>query len=52
MKYGFTPGMGATYLLIPNPFGKLLGTEMLLSDCQGIGDAQNNLCTKRSPPTD
>jgi polyketide biosynthesis enoyl-CoA hydratase PksI len=30
MKYGFTPGMGATYI-IPNQFGKLLGTEMLLS---------------------
>jgi len=30
MKYGFTPGMGATYI-IPNKFGELLGTEMLLS---------------------
>ncbi len=30
MKYGFTPGMGATYI-IPNQFGKLLGAEMLLS---------------------
>lgn len=29
MKYGFTPGMGATYI-IPEKFGKLLGTEMLL----------------------
>ncbi len=28
MKYGFTPGMGATYI-IPEKFGKLLGTEML-----------------------
>lgn len=30
MKYGFTPGMGATYI-IPKKFGRLLGTEMLLS---------------------
>lgn len=28
MKYGFTPGMGATYIL-PKKFGTLLGTEML-----------------------
>lgn len=30
MKYGFTPGMGANYI-IPKKFGALLGTEMLLS---------------------
>ena len=30
MKYGFTPGMGATYI-IPKKFGEALGTEMLLS---------------------
>ncbi|MCX6048539.1 MAG: polyketide synthase [Chloroflexi bacterium] len=30
MKYGFTPGMGATYIL-PHKFGALLGGEMLLS---------------------
>jgi polyketide biosynthesis enoyl-CoA hydratase PksI len=30
MKYGFTPGMGATYI-IPQKFGKLLGEEMLYS---------------------
>lgn len=30
MKYGFTPGMGATYI-IPKKFGKTLGMEMLLS---------------------
>jgi polyketide biosynthesis enoyl-CoA hydratase PksI len=30
MKYGFTPGMGATYI-IPKKFGEVLGTEMLLS---------------------
>ncbi len=28
MKYGFTPGMGATYI-IPKKFGELLGNEML-----------------------
>lgn len=30
MKYGFTPGMGATYIL-PYKFGALLGGEMLFS---------------------
>lgn len=30
MKYGFTPGMGATYI-IPKKFGDLLGNEMLFS---------------------
>jgi polyketide biosynthesis enoyl-CoA hydratase PksI len=30
MKYGFTPGMGATYI-IPKRFGTLLGWEMLYS---------------------
>lgn len=30
MKYGFTPGMGANYI-IPKKFGTLLGNEMLLS---------------------
>ena len=30
MRYGFTPGMGATYLL-PAKLGSMLGTEMLLS---------------------
>lgn len=30
MKYGFTPGMGATYI-IPKKFGELLGNEMLIS---------------------
>ncbi|MBN2532019.1 MAG: enoyl-CoA hydratase/isomerase family protein [Spirochaetales bacterium] len=30
MKYGFTPGMGATYI-IPKKFGRQLGTEMLMS---------------------
>jgi polyketide biosynthesis enoyl-CoA hydratase PksI len=28
MRYGFTPGMGATYI-IPRKFGEVLGTEML-----------------------
>jgi polyketide biosynthesis enoyl-CoA hydratase PksI len=30
MKYGFTPGMGATYL-IPKKFGESLGNEMLFT---------------------
>jgi polyketide biosynthesis enoyl-CoA hydratase PksI len=30
MKYGFTPGMGGTYI-IPRQFGKLLGAEMLFT---------------------
>lgn len=30
MKYGFTPGMGATYI-VPNKLGELLGNEMLFS---------------------
>lgn len=30
MKYGFTPGFGATYI-IPKKFGESLGTEMLYS---------------------
>ncbi|MGZ8245043.1 polyketide synthase [Methylomagnum sp.] len=30
MKYGFTPGMGATHIL-PKKFGTLLGTEMLFT---------------------
>jgi polyketide biosynthesis enoyl-CoA hydratase PksI len=30
MRYGFTPGMGATYI-IPRKFGNLLGEEMLYS---------------------
>lgn len=30
MKYGFTPGFGSTYI-IPQKFGDLLGTEMLLT---------------------
>lgn len=30
MRYGFTPGMGATYI-IPRKFGELLGGEMLYS---------------------
>lgn len=30
MRYGFTPGMGATYM-IPRKFGQLLGGEMLFS---------------------
>lgn len=30
MKYGFTPGMGSTYI-IPKKFGEVLGTEMLLT---------------------
>lgn len=30
MKYGFTPGMGATCLL-PDRFGRLLGAEMLMT---------------------
>ncbi|ANU44645.1 hypothetical protein ADH76_03225 [Enterocloster clostridioformis] len=30
MKYGFTPGMGATYI-IPKRFGALLGNEMLFT---------------------
>lgn len=30
MRYGFTPGMGATYM-IPRKFGELLGGEMLYS---------------------
>lgn len=29
MKYGFTPGMGATYI-VPNRFGSALGQEMLM----------------------
>jgi polyketide biosynthesis enoyl-CoA hydratase PksI len=29
MKYGFTPGLGATYI-IPEKFGNVIGTEMLL----------------------
>ncbi len=30
MRYGFTPGMGATYI-IPRKFGECLGAEMLLA---------------------
>jgi polyketide biosynthesis enoyl-CoA hydratase PksI len=30
MKYGFTPGVGATYI-IPKKFGQVLGTEMLMT---------------------
>jgi 4-carboxy-3-alkylbut-2-enoyl-[acp] decarboxylase len=30
MKYGFTPGMGSTYI-IPRKFGQVLGTELLFS---------------------
>ena len=30
MKYGFSPGMGSTYI-IPKKLGEVLGTEMLLS---------------------
>ena len=30
MKYGFTPGMGATYI-IPKKYGNILGTEMLFT---------------------
>lgn len=30
MKYGFTPGMGSTYI-IPKKFGEMLGREMLFS---------------------
>ncbi len=30
MRYGFTPGMGATYI-VPRRFGECLGAEMLLS---------------------
>lgn len=30
MKYGFSPGMGATYIL-PSKLGEVLGTEMLLT---------------------
>ena len=30
MKYGFTPGMGTTYI-VPKKFGQVLGSEMLLS---------------------
>ncbi|MBV7338438.1 enoyl-CoA hydratase/isomerase family protein [Chloroflexi bacterium TSY] len=30
MKYGFTPGLGATYI-IPRKFGELLGAELLYS---------------------
>ncbi len=30
MKYGFTPGMGATFIL-PRKFGELVGTEMLMT---------------------
>lgn len=30
MKYGFTPGMGSTYI-VPRKFGQILGREMLFS---------------------
>ena len=30
MKYGFTPGMGATYI-VPKKFGAVLGAEMLFT---------------------
>lgn len=30
MKYGFTPGLGATYI-VPKKFGNVLGSEMLFS---------------------
>ena len=30
MKYGFTPGMGSTYI-VPRKFGPVLGREMLFS---------------------
>lgn len=38
MKYGFTPGMGAT-LIVPKKLGINLGNEMLLSAAQYRGDA-------------
>lgn len=37
MKYGFTPGMGATYI-IPLKFGSMLGNEMLYSARNYSGD--------------
>lgn len=37
MKYGFTPGMGATYIL-PEKLGVVLGHEMLLTASTQYGD--------------
>lgn len=37
MRYGFTPGMGATFI-IPFRFGTLLGNEMLISAKNYYGD--------------
>ncbi|MGA1867986.1 MAG: polyketide synthase [bacterium] len=36
MKYGFTPGMGGTYI-IPKKFGEALGSEMLLTAANYYG---------------
>ena len=41
MKYGFTPGMGATYI-IPKKLGELLGTEMLLTAKNYYGEELKN----------
>lgn len=41
MKYGFTPGMGATYM-IPLKFGQVLGNEMLFSAANFQGKELKN----------
>lgn len=41
MKYGFTPGMGATYI-IPKKFGEQLGTEMLFTAKNYYGEELKN----------
>lgn len=43
MKYGFTPGMGGTYI-IPKKFGENLGREMLMSAKTYFGKDLKQLC--------
>ncbi len=45
MKYGFTPGFGATYI-IPQKFGGLLGSEMLIT----AGTYQGSVLQQRGAP--
>ncbi len=43
MRYGFTPGIGSTYL-VPHKLGQLLGTEMLYSARNYRGDEIAKRC--------
>ncbi len=41
MKYGFTPGMGATYI-VPKKFGEIVGSEMLYTADTYLGSTLKN----------